>query len=50
MNQAFLFNFWNPIGHYELNLINPVERDIIITLIVINKEGIKKTSDKADRS
>jgi len=26
MGNAFNFNFWNPNGHYELNLANQVER------------------------
>jgi hypothetical protein len=52
MGRAYSFNYWNPNGHYELNLANPIERDIAITLIVMNKEGMKRISagEKADRS
>jgi predicted nucleic acid-binding Zn-ribbon protein len=42
MGQAFYFNFWNPSGHYELNLSNLIEREIAITLLVLNKEAGKK--------
>jgi hypothetical protein len=47
-----LFSFWNPNGHYELNLANSVERDIALTLIVHNKESAKKilSGERADRS
>ncbi len=38
MGDAFNFTYWNPNGHYTLNLNNSIERDIAITLIVINKE------------
>ena len=38
MGDAFFFSFWNPTGHYTLNLANNIERDIAMTLIVLNKE------------
>lgn len=52
MGKGFLFNYWNPNGHYELNLANPVERDVAVTLLVMNKEAAKRIGpgDKADRS
>lgn len=52
MGQAYYFSFWNPNGHYELNLGNPLEREIAMSLIVINKEAFKRIAagEKADRS
>lgn len=52
MGRAFMFNYWNPNGHYELNLAHPMERDIAVTLIVMNKEVMKRIAagEKADRS
>lgn len=52
MGPAYYFNFWNPNGHYELNLANPIEREIAISLIVINKEANKlmTNGERADRS
>jgi len=38
MGDAYYFNFWNPTGHYRLNLGNEIEREIAMTLIVKNKE------------
>jgi hypothetical protein len=42
MKQAYYFSFWNPTGHYELNLSNLIERDIAITMIVMNKQVTKR--------
>jgi hypothetical protein len=52
MGQAYSFSFWNPNSHYELNLANPVERDIVVSLILINKEISKRivSGELADRS
>ncbi len=52
MGRALHFNYWNPNGHYELNLANPVERDLAVTIIVMNKEASKRIipGEKADRS
>ena len=52
MGRAFSFNYWNPNGRYELNLANQVERDLAVTLILLNKEAFKRMSagEKADRS
>jgi hypothetical protein len=45
MGNAFNFNFWNPNGHYKLNLSNFVERNTAITLFVLNKEAKKKIEE-----
>ena len=52
LGQSFNFSFWNPTGHYELNIGNPVERDIAISLIVQSKEVYKRIAagERADRS
>ena len=49
---AYFFSYWNPNGHYILNLSNKIEREIAITLIVQNKQVIKRISagERADRS
>lgn len=38
MGDAYFFSFWNPNRHYELNLSNKIEREIALTLLVLNKE------------
>ena len=50
--QAFSFCYFNPNGHYELNLANQAERDVAVSLIVLNKEASKRIAagEKADRS
>lgn len=52
MKHAYFFSFWNPSCRYELNLSNPIERDIAITLIVMNKQVIKRITqgELVDRS
>lgn len=52
MGKAYSFSFWNPTGHYLLNLGNPVERDIAVSLIVISKEACKKITagERLDKS
>lgn len=52
MGDAFFFSFWNPTGHYALNLANIIEREIAMTLIVLNKEVNKfiVAGSMADRS
>lgn len=52
MGRAYSFNYWNPNGHYELNLANDVERDVAVTLFIMNKETGKRIAagEKADRS
>ena len=45
MGKAYSFNYWNPNGHYELNLANPVESWLY-------REASKKigAGERADRS
>jgi len=52
MNDSYFFTFWNPTGHYSLNLGSIIEREIAMTLIVLNKEAFKLTTSglTADRS
>jgi hypothetical protein len=52
MGRAYNFNYWNPNGHYELNLANEVERDVAVTLFIMNKEMGKRIAagERADRS
>jgi hypothetical protein len=52
MGDAFFFSFWNPSGHYSLNLANIIEREIAMILIVLNKEVNKLiiAGTMADRS
>ena len=52
MGQSFFFNFWTPTGNYKLNLANILEREILVVLIVLNKEVNKKilAGQLADRS
>lgn len=52
MGRAFSFNYWSPNGHYELNLANEVERDVAVSLFIMNKEVSKRVAggEKADRS
>ncbi len=52
MGRAFNFSYWNPNGHYELNLANEIERDIAVSLFIMNKEVAKRIAagEKADRS
>ena len=45
MKDAFDFNFWNPNGHYSLNLSNPIERNVAVSLFVMNKEAKKKMEE-----
>jgi hypothetical protein len=52
MKRGYSYCYWNPNGHYELNVANPVERDVAISLILLNKEACKRIAagEKADRS
>lgn len=45
MGNSFNFNFWNPNGHYVLNLANQVERQVAICLFVMNKEAKKRIEE-----
>ena len=37
MGQAMNFNFYNPQGHYKLNLSVPEQREVANVLILLNK-------------
>lgn len=52
MGDAFFFSFWNPTSHYALNLANIIEREIAMTIIILNKEVNKQIvgGTLADRS
>ncbi len=52
MGQSFFFSFWNPTGHYELNLANFLQRDVAMSLIALNKEIMNKITEglEIDRS
>ena len=38
MGQAFTFNFFNPNGHYRLNLSEPEQREVAKCLMLLNKQ------------
>ena len=42
MEQAMNFNFFNPQGHYELNLAVPEQRDVANTILFLNKQFFAK--------
>lgn len=50
--QAIAFNFWNPSGHYSLDLGIPMQRQVAKCLHLMNKEFYGKCAkgDFADRS
>jgi len=52
MGDAYNFNFWNPNGHYKLNLANEVERKVATCLFVMNKEAksLMEQGEMCDRS
>jgi hypothetical protein len=52
MGTAYFFSFWNPTGHYSLNLAKRVEREVAMTILVLNKEAGKRITagEKVDRS
>lgn len=52
MGFAYFFSYWSPNGHYILNLSNKVERDVAVSLVVQNKQAIKRISagERVDRS
>ena len=37
LGQAMNFNFWNPSGHYNLNLGVPEQREVAKILLILNK-------------
>ena len=46
------FNFWNPSGHYNLNLGIPEQRDVAKLLLILNKQVYNRilAGDLKDRS
>ena len=52
MEQAMNFNFFNPQGHYELNLAVPEQRDVANTILFLNKQFFAKVKagEYKDRS
>ncbi len=52
LGQAFTFNFWNPTGHYRLNLSVPQQRQVANVLLLLNKQfyAAVKRSEYKDRS
>lgn len=52
LGSAYTFNYFNPTGHYELKLANPVERDVAVTLLMFNRKYklIVDQGDVTDRS
>ena len=46
------FNFFNPQGHYELNLAVPEQRDVANTILLLNKQFYAKVKagEYKDRS
>jgi len=52
MNKCYYFSFWNPTGHYSLNLAHYLERELAMSLLVLNKETHKLMLEglMADRS
>jgi hypothetical protein len=52
MGNAFNFSFWNPTGHYKLNLQHPIEREVAMMIIVINKEANRRilAGEMSDKS
>ena len=52
MGQAFTFNFFNPNGHYRLNLVEPEQREVAKCLMLMNKQISQKIAagELCDRS
>ena len=52
MEQAMNFNFWNPQGHYCLNLSVPEQREVANTILLLNKQFFAKVKagEYRDRS
>jgi len=52
IGQALLFNFWNPIGIYDLHLSVPAQREVAKMLHLLNKQfAVKvKAGECKDRS
>jgi len=52
MGQAMNFNFWNPTGHYILNMAVPEQREVANVLLLLNKQFFNrvKANELKDRS
>ena len=52
IGQALNFNFWNPQGHYNLNLSVPEQREVANTILLLNKQFAAKVKagELKDRS
>jgi len=52
MGQMYDFSFFNPSGHYNLNLGKPFQRELAQLLVVMNKENFDAivAGTRADRS
>lgn len=52
MGQSMNFNFWNPVGHYSLNLAVPEQRDVANVILLLNKQYYLKVKagEHKDRS
>ena len=46
------FNFWNPQGHYNLNLLVPQQREVANIILLLNKQFFAKVKagELKDRS
>lgn len=38
LGNAFHFNYFNPTGHYSIKLSNQVEREVALTLLMLNRK------------
>lgn len=38
LGDAYNFTFWNPTGHYVMNLANPQQREVVKCLLLINRQ------------
>ncbi len=52
MGQALSFNFFNPNGHYRLNLSVPEQREVAKCILLLNKQVFAKITagELCDRS
>ena len=52
LGQALNFNFWNPAGHYSLNLGVPEQREVAKLILVLNKQVFNRITagELKDRS
>ena len=52
LGHAMNFNFWNPSGHYNLNLGVPEQRDVAKIIMILNRQVYNKivAGELKDRS